>query len=130
MRKEFVVLMKKFRYDQMKGGWFVGNFEPSVFKTKNFEVGYLKHKKGDMWDKHYHKHATEINLIVRGRVKVNDEIYSKGDIFIEGKNIEVLRSGKQRKGLHPRFLEKIQGKKSTRDVPIGDGIMEEDYEKI
>jgi N-acetylneuraminate synthase len=55
---------------------------------------------------------------------------SKGDIFIEGKNIEVLRSGKQRKGLHPRFLEKIQGKKSTRDVPIGDGIMEEDYEKI
>ena len=47
----------------MKGGWFVGNFEPSVFKTKNFEVGYLKH-------------------IVRGRVKVNDEIYSKGDIFI------------------------------------------------
>jgi quercetin dioxygenase-like cupin family protein len=74
--------MKKFRYDQMKGGWFVGNFEPSVFKTKNFEVGYLKHKKGDMWDKHYHKHATEINLIVRGRVKVNDEIYSKGDIFI------------------------------------------------
>ena len=55
---------------------------------------------------------------------------SKGDIFIEGKNIEVLRSGKQRKGLHPRFLEKIQGKKSTRDVSIGDGIMEEDYEKI
>lgn len=66
----------------MKGGWFVGNFEPSVFKTKNFEVGYLKHKKGDSWDKHYHKHATEISLIVRGRVKVNDEIYSKGDIFI------------------------------------------------
>ena len=28
------------------------------------------------------------------------------------------------------FQEKIQGKKSTRDVPIGDGIMEEDYEKI
>ena len=35
----------------MKGGWFVGNFEPSVFKTKNFEVGYLEHKKGDLWDK-------------------------------------------------------------------------------
>ena len=66
----------------MKGGWFVGNFEPSVFKTENFEVGYLEHKKGDLWDKHYHKHATEISLIVRGRVKVNDEIYSKGDIFI------------------------------------------------
>ena len=55
---------------------------------------------------------------------------SKGDIFVEGENVNVLRSGKQRKGLHPRFLEKIQGRKSTRNIPIGDGIMEEDYEKI
>jgi len=54
----------------------------------------------------------------------------KNDVFLEGKNIEVLRSGKQKKGLHPRFLEEIQGKRSTRDIPIGDGIMEEDYEKI
>ena len=54
----------------------------------------------------------------------------KGDIFVEGKNVNILRSGKQRKGLHPRFLEKIQGSKSTRDIPIGDGIMKEDYEKI
>ena len=46
LRKEFVVLMKKFKHDQMKGGWFVGNFEPSGFKTENFEVGYLEHKKG------------------------------------------------------------------------------------
>ena len=44
--------------------------------------------------------------------------------------MNVLRSGKQRKGLHPRFLEKIQGKKATRNIPIGDGVMEEDYEKI
>ena len=55
---------------------------------------------------------------------------SKGDIFVEGENVNVLRSGKQRKGLHPKFLEKIQGRKSTRNIPIGDGIMEEDYEKI
>ena len=55
---------------------------------------------------------------------------SKGDIFVEGENVNILRSGKQRKGLHPRFLEKIQGRKSTRNIPIGDGVMEEDYEKI
>jgi len=55
---------------------------------------------------------------------------SKGDIFVEGENVNVLRSGKQRKGLHPKFLEKIQGRKSTRNIPIGDGVMEEDYEKI
>tara|TARA_Y100000590_G_scaffold86224_1_gene96611 strand:+ start:21221 stop:22267 length:1047 start_codon:yes stop_codon:yes gene_type:complete len=55
---------------------------------------------------------------------------SKGEEFIEGKNIDVLRSGKQRKGLHPKFLNEIQGKKSTRDIQIGDGIMDDDYEKI
>ena len=51
-------------------------------------------------------------------------------VFVEGENVNVLRSGKQRKGLHPKFLEKIQGRKSTRNIPIGDGVMEEDYEKI
>lgn len=66
----------------MKRGWFIGNFEPSAYKTKNFEVGYGMHKKGDKWDKHYHKLAAEITLIVRGKVRVNDEIFSKGDIFI------------------------------------------------
>jgi len=54
---------------------------------------------------------------------------SRGDKFVEGENVDVLRSGKQRKGLHPKFLEKIQGMKSTRDIQVGDGIMEEDYEK-
>lgn len=66
----------------MKRGWFIGNFEPTAYKTKNFEVGYGRHKKGDIWDKHYHKLAVEINLIVKGKVRVNDEVFSKGDIFI------------------------------------------------
>ena len=74
--------MKKFKLIDMKRGWFVGNFEPTAYKTKNFEVGYGRHKKGDTWQKHYHKLAVEINLIVKGKVRVNDEVFSKGDIFI------------------------------------------------
>jgi len=54
----------------------------------------------------------------------------KGDIFCEGKNIDILRSGSQRKGLHPKFLEFIEGKLSLREIPIGDGIMDDDYENI
>ena len=75
-------IMDKFRFENMWRGWFVGDFEPSAFKTKKFEVGFGIHKKGDKWHKHYHKIATEITLIVKGKVKVNDEIFSKGDIFI------------------------------------------------
>ena len=52
----------------------------------------------------------------------------KGDIFQEGKNIDVLRSGKQKKGIHPKFLEKLEGRKAIRDISIGDGITKEDYE--
>jgi quercetin dioxygenase-like cupin family protein len=74
--------MKKFNYEEMKGGWFIGDFEPAAFKTKTFEVAYVKHKKGDPWDKHFHKIATEITLVIRGKVKINDEIYSAGDIVV------------------------------------------------
>ena len=31
------------RIENMKDGWFVGNFEPSAFKTDLFEVCYKFH---------------------------------------------------------------------------------------
>lgn len=74
--------MKKFRLEVMKRGWFIGNFEPVAFKTKDFEVGYARHKKGDIWDKHYHKKATEITAIIKGKIKINEEIFTEGDIII------------------------------------------------
>ena len=40
----------------------------------------------------------------------------------------MLRSGKQKKGIHPKFLEKLEGRKAIRDISIGDGITKEDYE--
>ena len=49
--------MKKFKLDDMKGGWFVGNFEPSVMKA-DFEVGIPDTKKG-----------TEINVMRKGKNK-------------------------------------------------------------
>ena len=38
--------MKKFRIEDMSRGWFIGDFEPAAFKTKNFEVGKDITKKG------------------------------------------------------------------------------------
>lgn len=63
-------------------GWFVGNFEPSVFKTHEVEVGVKEYKKGDIEEKHHHKIATEITAIIRGKVRMNGVIYSKGDIVM------------------------------------------------
>ncbi len=55
---------------------------------------------------------------------------SKGDILVEGENIDILRSGKQKKGIHPRFLEEMKQVKATRNISIGEGITQKDYEKI
>ena len=49
---------------------------------------------------------------------------SKGDILQEGVNFEVLRPGNRTRGLEPRFLLEINGRKATKDIKIGDGITE------
>lgn len=75
--------------NDFKGGWFIGNFEPSIFHTKRFEVGYKKHKKGEHIEPHYHECSTEWTLIIKGKEKINDKIYSEGDI-IEIKPDEIV----------------------------------------
>ena len=42
--------MQIYKLEDMKGGWFVGNFSPSAFQTEGFEVCYKKHHKGEKWD--------------------------------------------------------------------------------
>jgi N-acetylneuraminate synthase len=51
-----------------------------------------------------------------------------GEPLREGVNVEALRPGKQRLGLHPRHLPELEGRKATRDIPEGDGIQPGDYE--
>ena len=74
--------MKKYNFNDMKGGWFVGDFEPTSFKTKDCEVAYVKHFKNQEWTKHFHKIATEITFVIKGKIKINDTIFSSGDIFL------------------------------------------------
>lgn len=50
----------------------------------------------------------------------------KGDILSEGENFDILRPGNRIRGLDARFLDIVNGKKATKDISIGDGIL--DYE--
>lgn len=79
---ERIQLMNIYKMNQMKGGWFIGNFEPSVLKTTQFEIGILKHKKGEQWPKHKHKYAEEYNYIIEGQMTIQNTLLSSGDIFI------------------------------------------------
>jgi quercetin dioxygenase-like cupin family protein len=66
----------------MKKGWFVGGFEPTVLKTRDVEVAYKEYKKGEKETKHYHKIATEITVVVKGKVKMFNRIFEKNDIIL------------------------------------------------
>ena len=74
--------MKRFDLRDFIGGWFVGNFDPSIIKTSNFEVAVKSYKAGDSEKRHYHKEATEITVIVRGVVKMNGQVFSDGDVIL------------------------------------------------
>ena len=74
--------MKIYKLSEMDRGLFIGNFTPTAYKTSNFEVNYRTHKAGEEWDTHYHTETTEINLVVKGKMKFNDSILKEGDIFI------------------------------------------------
>jgi hypothetical protein len=74
--------METFKLNNFHRGWFIGDFEPSCFKQGDFEVGILTHKKGEKWPTHFHKLATEINLILKGKMIIQGRKLKKDDIFI------------------------------------------------
>lgn len=74
--------MKTAKLNEMIKGWFIGNFNPSLFKTNDVEVAVKEYKKGDHEGLHYHKIATEYTCIISGRVKMNGIEYGKGDIVV------------------------------------------------
>lgn len=68
---------------KFKNGWFVGNFEPSVLKSEAVEVAFHEYPAGHKGDGHYHNIATEINLIIEGKVGFpSSVILSAGAIWI------------------------------------------------
>lgn len=74
--------MKVENIGNMKGGWFIGNFEPSLLKTNDCEVAVKSYKKGDKEGKHYHKIATEYTVVIKGKVKMFGNVYEEGDIIV------------------------------------------------
>ena len=74
--------MKIYKLSNMFKGWFVGDFDPVVYRTSGVEVAVKKYKKGDSESSHHHKLATEITVIVTGDVMMNGKVYKEGDIVL------------------------------------------------
>jgi hypothetical protein len=72
--------MKRFKLsDSGSRGWFIGDFDHAVYRTKEFEVNYQKNSRGPT-PSHTHKIVHEIQLVISGRMLVNGEIFLPGDI--------------------------------------------------
>lgn len=88
--------MKKYRLDEMVKGWFIGDFSPNIVKTQDVEVGVKTYQKNEYEETHHHKVATEITVIISGKVLMNGELYSSGDIIViepgEATDFEVLEN--------------------------------------
>ena len=74
--------MKKFNLsDAGARGWFIGDFDNAVFRTKDFEVTYQKNSRSQTAS-HIHKLAYEITLVISGRQICNGQMFAAGDICI------------------------------------------------
>ena len=73
--------MEKFNLKDMVGGWFIGNFTPTLYKTNDVEVAVKNYKMGDKENAHYHKVATEFTLILDGVVRMSGKEYFSGEII-------------------------------------------------
>jgi len=74
--------MKTAKLSDMTNGWFIGDFEPTLHKTKDFEVAVQQFDAGEYVEWHVHKVATEYTVIVSGRAEVNGCAVSEGDIIV------------------------------------------------
>lgn len=72
--------MKLSRLTDMHRGWFIGDFEPTVFPTSACEVAVKRYRAGDREAAHVHRVATEFTLIVSGRVRMNTTEFGPDDI--------------------------------------------------
>jgi quercetin dioxygenase-like cupin family protein len=63
-------------------GWFIGDFNPTLLNTKNFEIAVKRYKAGDYEPYHVHKIGTEYTLIISGEVDMNNIHYQTDDIIV------------------------------------------------
>lgn len=74
--------MKHAHLNDMIKGWFVGAFAPTALNTDACEVAVKYYKAGDKEAAHYHKVATEVTLVLSGRVKIAGKEWQTGDIVV------------------------------------------------
>jgi quercetin dioxygenase-like cupin family protein len=73
-------IMQVYKLADMTNGWFFGAFSPTVLHSDAAEVAVKTYSAGTVEQRHLHKIATELTLILNGRARMNDTVLETGDI--------------------------------------------------
>ena len=73
--------MKIAKLSDFTNGWFLGNFEPSLFRSPDFEICVKNFKKGEVEAAHFQRIATEVTVVLSGSVRMGDYILQVDDIL-------------------------------------------------
>jgi hypothetical protein len=76
------------KLDDFTKGWLVGDFTPSLFKSKDVEIGIKRYKQGDKDLKHYHKETTEYTVVISGVVLMLGRVWKQDEVIHIPPNVE------------------------------------------
>lgn len=74
--------MELYNIKDFKRGWVVGDFIPSLIRTKDFEVAIQHWKAQEGEPKHVHRMADEVTVIVSGEARMSGMVYKEGDVLL------------------------------------------------
>ncbi len=67
---------------EYKNGWILGNFSPAVIQTNDFEVCVKSFKVGDREASHYQVIATEVTVVLSGKVRMGEVLLGEDEILV------------------------------------------------
>lgn len=84
--------MKQINLKEMKKGYFIGDFEPNVLRSKNVEISIKGASKYTLDAAYYRKNDVRVIYISRGKIDLDGRIYGKGDalLFEPGEIINIF----------------------------------------
>jgi hypothetical protein len=74
--------MRHARLSDMLGGWFIGNFAPTLHRCAACEVAIKHYRAGESEGQHHHRIAIETTAIVLGSVRMLGRQWHAGDLVV------------------------------------------------
>lgn len=74
--------MKKVKLSDFKNGWFLGDFEPTLFKNPQFEICVKSFLQGEFEAPHFQRTATEITVVLSGSARMGRYLLEVDDILL------------------------------------------------